>query len=104
MIQESNGLKLTLDIIEGFRMPSGFLSSQFITNDKKNTIEYNEPYFFITDHILENIEQILPVLTIMSRQRKPLVIIAGTVQRTSFSCFDCEYRKRNNDCCCFKFA
>lgn len=87
LIQENKGSKTTLEIIEGFRMPSGFLSSQFITNERKSTIEYNEPYFFISNHILETVEQILPVLTLMSRQQKPLIVVADDVQRASVGSF-----------------
>ena len=56
IVQEAKALKTTLDLIEGFRFDSGYISSQFVTNERKMTMEYNEPYFLVTDQRIDNIE------------------------------------------------
>lgn len=80
VLQDGKSLNTTLETIEGFRINSGFLASQFITNERKQTLEYNEPIFFITDHELETVQQIMPILTLAQRHSRPLIIIAEEVK------------------------
>lgn len=80
LIQEAKSMQTSLDIIEGFRFDSGFASSQFITNERKGIMSYNEPYFLITDERIETVEQLLPVLEIAARENKPLVIISEEIE------------------------
>jgi chaperonin GroEL len=80
LIQEAKSMQTSLDIVEGFRFDSGFASSQFITNERKGIMSYNEPYFLITDERIEAVEQLLPVLEVVARESKPLVIIAEEIE------------------------
>lgn len=85
-IQDGKHTQTTLDLIEGFRFNSGFLSPRFINNEKKNVMEYNDPLFFITDHKLDTVEQMLPVLDLAARQKNPLIIIADEVVGQALAC------------------
>lgn len=80
LIQESKTLQTSLDLVEGFRFDSGFASSQFITNERKGIMTYNDPYFLITDERIEAVEQLLPVLEVVARESKPLVIISEEIE------------------------
>jgi chaperonin GroEL len=80
MIQEAKSMNTSLDIVEGFRFDSGFVSSQFVTNERKGIMSYNEPYFLITDERIEAVEQLLPVLEIAARESKPLIVIAEEIE------------------------
>ena len=80
IVQEAKAMKTTLDLIEGFRFDSGYISSQFITNERKGTMEYNEPYFLVTDQRIDNIEQLLPALELVARESKPLIVVAEEVE------------------------
>ena len=80
IVQEAKSLNTTLDLIEGFRFDSGYISSQFITNERKGTMEYNEPYFLVTDQRIDNIEQLLPALELVAREGKPLIVVAEEVE------------------------
>jgi chaperonin GroEL len=80
LIQEAKSMQTSLDIVEGFRFDSGFASSQFITNERKGIMSYNDPYFLITDERIEAVEQLLPVLEVVARESKPLVIIAEEIE------------------------
>jgi chaperonin GroEL len=80
IVQEAKSMNTTLDLIEGFRFDSGYISSQFITNERKGTMEYNEPYFLVTDQRIDNIEQLMPALELVARESKPLVIVAEEVE------------------------
>jgi chaperonin GroEL len=80
IVQEAKAMRTTLDLIEGFRFDSGYISSQFITNERKGTMEYNEPYFLVTDQRIDNIEQLMPALELVARESKPLIIVAEEVE------------------------
>ena len=76
LVEEARSLKTSLDMIEGFRFDSGYLSSTFINNERNGTVEYDNPLIAVTDEKIETIEQILPTLEIAARDSRPLLIVA----------------------------
>jgi chaperonin GroEL len=76
LVEEARSLKTSLDLIEGFRFDSGYLSSTFINNDRNGTIEYDRPLVVVTDEKIETIEQVLPTLELAARENRPLLIVA----------------------------
>jgi len=76
LVEEARSINTSLDLIEGFRFDSGYLSSTFINNERNGTVEYNNPLILVTDEKIETIEQILPTLELASRDNSPLVIVA----------------------------
>jgi chaperonin GroEL len=79
-IEESKTIDTSLDIIEGFRVESGYASSAFVTDDRRGAVHYDSPLFLITDARIEAVDQILPALELVSRDGRPLVIIAEDIQ------------------------
>ena len=80
MVEEARSMQTTLDLIEGFRFDSGYLSGQFINNARNGTVDYDNPLILITDEKLEVVEQIMPTLEIAARDARPLLIIASDVE------------------------
>ena len=76
LVEEARSINTSLDLIEGFRFDSGYLSSTFINNERNGTVEHNSPLILVTDEKIETIEQILPTLELASRDNSPLVIVA----------------------------
>ena len=76
LVEEARSLKTSLDLIEGFRFDSGYLSSTFINNERNGTVEYENPLIVVTDEKIETIEQILPTLELAARDNRPLLIVA----------------------------
>ena len=76
LVEEARSINTSLDLIEGFRFDSGYLSSTFINNERSGTVEYDSPLIVVTDEKIETIEQILPTLELASRDNAPLVIVA----------------------------
>lgn len=79
-IEDAKSVDTTLDLIEGFVIDSGYVSPQFITNERKMAVQYEDCILFITDHKLSAVEPVLPVLELAARENKPLVIIADDVE------------------------
>ena len=80
IVEEARSMKTTLDLIEGFRFDSGYLSSQFINNERNGTVDYDNPLILVTDEKLEHVEQIMPTLTIAARDSRPLLIVASDIE------------------------
>ncbi len=79
-IEESKTIETSLDIIEGFRIEAGYAASAFVTDDRRGAAHYDSPLFLITDARIETVDQILPALELVSRDGRPLVIIAEDIQ------------------------
>lgn len=79
-IEEARSNETTLEVIEGFIFDSGFASNQFINNERQSTCRYEDSLVFITDHKLEFVEPVLPVLELAARENKPLTIVADEIE------------------------
>tara|TARA_R110002110_G_scaffold59727_1_gene168814 strand:- start:1972 stop:3543 length:1572 start_codon:yes stop_codon:yes gene_type:complete len=78
-IEESRSLDTSLDITEGFRVNAGWCAGAFVTDERRGVMHYEEPLFLITDHKISNVEFILPVLEMIARENRPLVIVAEDI-------------------------
>ena len=79
-VEEARSLETSLDIIEGFRMPSGYVASAFVTDDRRAAVKYDSPLLLITDTKIDKVDQILPVLELVARDGRPLVIVAEEIE------------------------
>ena len=79
-IEESRSIDTSLDITEGFRFDAGFCAGAFITDERRGVMHYEEPLFLITDHKVSNVETVLPVLEMIARENRPLVVVAEDVE------------------------
>ena len=79
-IEESRTVDTTLDVIEGFRLEAGYAASAFITDERRGAVHYDSPLVLVTDNRIENVDQILPALEIVSRDGRPLVIVAEEIE------------------------
>ena len=81
LVQDAKSMETSLDLVEGFRLESGYFAQAFVTNERKNAVEYNEDILLlVTDHKINNVKKILPVLELAARESKPLVIVAEVVE------------------------
>lgn len=80
LVEEARSVKTSLDLIEGFRFDSGYISSTFINNERNGTVNYDSPLLMITDEKIEVIDQILPTLELAARENRPLVIVASDME------------------------
>lgn len=78
-IESSNGLDTYVEVQEGMQIDRGYVSPQFVTNPEKLLVEYDNPRVLITDHKIESIKEILPILEQAARVNQPLLIIAEDV-------------------------
>ena len=79
-IEESRSLETSLDVTEGFRFSSGFCAGAFITDERRATMHHDEPLILVTDYKVSTVEQILPVLEMVAREGRPLIIVADDIE------------------------
>lgn len=79
-IEEARSVTTSLDIIEGFRFDSGYLSSKFITDERRNAVSYEDPLILVTDAKVSTVEEILPTLETAAREGRALIIVAEEVE------------------------
>ncbi|MEW9676108.1 chaperonin GroEL [Lentibacillus sp. L22] len=79
-IEESKGFNTELEVVEGMQFDRGYSSPYMVTDQDKMEAELENPYIFITDKKISNIQEILPVLEQVVQQGKPLLLIAEDVE------------------------
>ena len=79
-IEESNSSETSLDVIEGFRLEAGYAASAFITDERRSAVSYDSPLVLVTDNRIETVDQILPVLELVARDARPLLIVAEEIE------------------------
>jgi len=75
-IKESQTSNTYIDIVEGVRIHSGFGSHHFITNSEDMAVEYDSPIIVISEEKISDPLQIVPVLKLLEKINKPLILIA----------------------------
>tara|TARA_R110000824_G_scaffold323162_4_gene510090 strand:+ start:819 stop:2396 length:1578 start_codon:yes stop_codon:yes gene_type:complete len=79
-IEESRSLETSLDITEGFKFKAGYCASAFITDERRAMMHHDEPLLLVTDYKISNVEHILPVLEMLAREGRPLIIVAEEIE------------------------
>jgi chaperonin GroEL len=79
-VEESQGLTLECDYVDGLQFDRGYISPYMVTNVERMEAELENPYILITDKKISAIADILPVLEkLVQSGQKNLVIIAEDI-------------------------
>lgn len=79
-IEEARSVETSLEIEEGFRFDSGWVSSQFITDQRRGAVHYNDALLLVTDAKITSVDEMMPILEVVARENRPLVIVAEEVE------------------------
>ena len=66
-IQAGKSMHTTLDLVEGFRFDSGYISSSFVTDERLGRMKYRDPYILVADSNISSVEELLPTLEQVAR-------------------------------------
>jgi chaperonin GroEL len=79
-IEESRSLQTSMDVVEGFQFSGGYVSPQFITDARREVVEYHDALILVTDAALDNVDELLPILEVVARDGRPFVIVAEEIE------------------------
>lgn len=79
-VEEARSFQTSLDLVEGFRMDSGYAASAFITDERRRAVLYDNPMILVTDEKIDNVHDILPILELAAREARPLIFVASDVE------------------------
>jgi len=79
-VEEAKGIETGLDVVEGMQFDKGYLSPYFVTDNENMMVIQEECLILIHEKKISNLEDLLPVLQAVSKQGKPLLIIAEDVE------------------------
>lgn len=66
--------------MDGLRFDRGFISPYFVTDDKKQKIEYDNCFVLTVEKKISSIQELLPYIEFTYKQQRPLLIIADDVE------------------------
>jgi chaperonin GroEL len=79
-VEEAKSIETTLDVVEGMQFDKGYLSPYVCTNNDTMESILEDCYILINEKKITALNDLLPVLQLVSKQGKPLLIIAEDVE------------------------
>jgi len=78
-IEDGKSYDDELEVVEGMKFDRGFISPYFVTDQKRQVCEYENPYIMMYEKKVSNMQDLVPVLEMVLQQGQPLIIIAEDV-------------------------
>ena len=79
-VEEARSHQTSLDLVEGFRMDSGYAATAFITDERRRAATYDNPLLLVTDEKIEHVQDIMGILELSAREARPLIFIASEIE------------------------
>ena len=80
-VEESQGLEMESEVVEGFTMDRGFVSPYMVTDPARMEAVYDKPLILVTDKKISSVQEFLPILEKAAQSgKKDLIIIAEDVE------------------------
>ncbi|CAI8603880.1 unnamed protein product [Vicia faba] len=79
-IADGKTLLNELEVVEGMKLDRGYISPYFITNQKNQKCELEDPLIIIHEKKISNINAIVKVLELALKKQRPLLIVAEDVE------------------------
>merc|ERR1712135_49162 len=68
-----------LEVVEGIKIDRGYISPYFITDNKTQLVEFEDPLILLYDKKISSVQSILPLLEQVAKVQKPLLLMAEDV-------------------------
>ncbi|CAK8572911.1 unnamed protein product [Lathyrus sativus] len=79
-IADGKTLLNELEVVEGMKLDRGYISPYFITNQKNQKCELEDPLIIIHEKKISSINSIVKVLELALKKQRPLLIVAEDVE------------------------
>jgi len=84
-VEESQGLTIELNVVEGMQWDNGYLSPYFVTDQEKQEAVFEKPFILLSEGKLSNIKPLIPILEAVAKAGRPLLIVAETVENEALA-------------------
>ncbi len=79
-VEESTSMDTVLEVVEGMQIDRGYLSAYFVTDTARMETVLTDAYVLIHEKRLTSMQEMLPLLELVAKQGKPLLIIAESIE------------------------
>ncbi|MDB5264801.1 MAG: groL [Parcubacteria group bacterium] len=87
-VEESQGMELSYEVVEGLQIDKGYVSAYMVTNHERMEAEMRDAQILVTDRKISSVQEILPLLEkIAQTGKKEVVIVADDVEGEALTTF-----------------
>jgi chaperonin GroEL len=87
-VEESQGMELSYEVVEGLQIDKGYVSAYMVTNAERMEAEMRDATILVTDKKIGSVQEILPLLEKVAQSgKKEMVIIADDIEGDALSTF-----------------
>jgi chaperonin GroEL len=87
-VEESQGMDLSYEVVEGLQIDKGYVSAYMVTNSERMEAEMRDALILVTDKKISSVQEILPLLEkVAASGKKELVIIADDIEGDALTTF-----------------
>jgi chaperonin GroEL len=79
-VEEAKTLETSLEVVEGMQFDRGYLSPYFVTDPERMEVVLENPVILIHEKKISSMKDLLPVLEVVARASRPLLIIAEDIE------------------------
>ena len=79
-VEEAKSMETTLEVVEGMQFDRGYSSPYFVTDPALMEAVLVDPYILITEKKISAMADLVPLLELVARAGKPLLLIAEDVE------------------------
>jgi chaperonin GroEL len=79
-VEEARSMDTSLDLVEGMQFDRGYVSAYFVTDPERMEAVLENPVILIHEKRLSSMKDLLPILEIVARAGRPLLIIAEDIE------------------------
>ena len=79
-VEEAKGMETTMEVVEGMQFDRGYVSPYFVTNAEAMEAVLEDALVLLHEKKISGMKDLLPLLEKVSRQDKPLLIVAEDIE------------------------
>ena len=79
-VEEGKTIETALEVVEGMQFDRGYLSPYFVTDQERMEVVLDQPYILIHEKKITALKDLLPILELVARAGRPLLIVAEDVE------------------------
>jgi chaperonin GroEL len=79
-VEESKTMETSLEVVEGMQFDRGYLSPYFVTDPERMQCAFDDVHILICEKRISSMKDLLPVLELVAKLGKPLLIVAEDVE------------------------